>query len=157
MQEAASELKLIYGEASMIGKEFARINLMVSMNLPLEKAWESFALRTGSEDILNYARVLKIAKRSGGDLKAIASHTADIIGDKLRIKEEILTMTAGKQFEQKIMNLIPALIVVYIDRTSPGFFDPLYHGLTGRLIMTGCLAVYAASILLADRILRIEV
>ena len=38
---------------------------------------------------------------------AVISHIAEIIGGKLQVQEEIRTMTAQKQFEQKIMNLIP--------------------------------------------------
>lgn len=40
------------------------------------------------------------------------------------MQEEIRLMTAQKQFEQKIMNLLPLLIVLYIDLTSPGFLTP---------------------------------
>jgi tight adherence protein B len=157
MKEAESELRLMYGDDAMIVREFEMINLQVSMNIPLEKAWESFALRSGNSDIENFAGVIRIAKRSGGDFKRIISHTADIIGDKLSIKEEITTMTSGKQFEQKIMELIPVLIIIYIDRSSPGFFDPMYTTLTGRMIMTACLCIYAAAVWVSGRILNIAV
>ena len=66
-------------------------------------------------------------------------------------------MTAAKQFEQKIMNLIPFFLVLYGDVSSPGFFDMMYQTGAGRGIMTGCLVLYAAAYALAGRILRIEV
>ena len=157
MREAEAELRLVYGEDALIVKEFDMMNLQVSMNIPLEKAWESFAQRTGNNDIENFSRVIRIAKRSGGDLKSIIARTADVIGDKISIKEEITTMTTGKQFEQKIMELIPVLIVFYIDKTSPGFFAPMYESLNGRLIMTACLCIYACAVWVAGRILNIAV
>ena len=157
MKEAESELRLMYGEDAMIVKEFGMIDLQVSMNIPLEKAWEGFAQRSGNPDIENFAGVIRIAKRSGGDLKRIIAHTADIIGDKLSIKEEITTMTSGKQFEQKIMELIPVFIVLYIDRSSPGFFDPMYTTPSGRMIMTACLCIYAAAVWISGKILNIAV
>jgi len=157
MAEAAGELRMLAGGPSMILQEFDRILAAVRTNVPLEKAWEEFALRCGSEDIRNFAEVIRVAKRSDGDLTGIISHTADMISDKLRIKEEILTITSGKRFEQRIMNLIPAAIVLYIDLSSPGFFDPMYGSAAGRLIMTGCLAVYAAAWLLSGRILEVEI
>ena len=76
---------------------------------------------------------------------------------KIQIQEEITTMTAAKQFEQKIMNLIPFFLVLYVDVSSPGFFDMMYQTSAGRGIMTGCLVLYAAAYGLAGRILRIEV
>lgn len=157
MREAEGELRMVYGEDALIVREFDMMNLQVSMNIPLEKAWEGFAQRTGNNDIENFSRVIRIAKRSGGDLKGIIAHTADVIGDKISIKEEITTMTTGKQFEQKVMELIPVLIVLYIDRSSPGFFTPMYASLSGRLIMTACLGIYACAVWVAGRILNIAV
>ena len=46
---------------------------------------------------------------------------------------------------------------VYIDLTSPGFFDIMYRTMAGRLVMSGCLAVYGISLLLARRILQVEI
>ena len=157
LEESESELRLLYGDGSMIVREFSGINHRRSMNIPVEIAWEEFGERSGSEDIRNFARVIRIAKRSGGELASIISRSADVIGDKIRIREEILTVTAAKRFEQSIMNLVPVFIVIYIEATSPGFFDTLYTTFFGRVIMTGCLAVYTGAVFLAKRILDIEI
>ena len=73
-----------------------------------------------------------------------------------QVKEEIRTMTSSVQFEQKIMNGIPFLMIFYIDMTSPGFFGVMYETVLGRLIMTGCLAVYLLSMVLSRKILDIR-
>ena len=80
-----------------------------------------------------------------------------MIGDKVQVKEEILTLTASKRFEQNIMNLIPLIIVLYIDRTSPGFFTLMYTTIIGRIVMTGCLLFYLIALKLSWKILNIEV
>lgn len=49
-------------------------------------------------------------------------HVVHVISDRIQVREEILTMTAEKQFEQRIMNLMPYLIVLYVDLSSPGLF-----------------------------------
>ena len=157
MQESADELKLLLGADAMIVKEFNYINHRVSMNVPIETAWQEFADRTGIDDIRNFVQVIKVAKRSGGEINAIIMRTADTIGDKIQIKEEIITQTSAKLFEQKVMSVIPAAIVIYIDTTSPGFFSVMYEGLPGRMIMSVCLAAYIAAIMIARHILDIEV
>lgn len=157
MRESEGEVKVLFGEESMIAREFAYINHRVSMNIPIETAWEEFAQRTDSEDIRNFARIVKAAKRSGGELNSIIAHSADTIGDKIRIDEEIKTMTAARRLEQTIMDVIPVGIILYIDLTSPGFFDTLYTTPAGRMIMTGCLGIYAAAILISKKVLNIEV
>lgn len=151
------ELKLLYGEQSLIGREFAYLCEQMGMNRPVEQVLWEFGQRSGLEDIQNFAEVFSVAKRSGGDLVSILNHTAQVIADKSQVREEIRTMTASKQFEQRIMNLIPFLIVFYVDMTSPGFFGMMYATAVGRVIMTVCLAVYGAAYWMAGRILDIHV
>ena len=157
MGESTDELKILYGDNALIVKEFEYIEHRVSMNIPIELAWQEFADRSGTDDIRNFVQVLKVAKRSGGELNTIIMRTADTIGDKIQIKEEILTQTSAKRFEQKIMSIIPVVIVIYIEITSPGFFDVMYEGIMGRIVMTACLAVYIAAIILSHKILEIEI
>ena len=94
---------------------------------------------------------------SGGELTDIISQTAGIIRDKIQVQEEIHTMTAARVFEQKIMNGIPFGIILYIDLTSPGFFQTMYHTWLGRICMTVCLGVYVGAVYLAKRILDIPI
>lgn len=151
------ELIVLYGKDGMIVREFTGMIQQIRTNQPVERVLGDFAARSGIEDIRSLAEVLSVAKRSGGDLGGIMRRTAEVIRDKMQVKEEIRTMTASKQFEQRIMNLIPFFIVFYVERSSPGFFDQMYGTALGRTLMSGCLAVYLISFLLARRILDIEV
>ena len=157
LNESIRELELLYGKAGMIVREFSYMSHLVNMNIPIEKAMDEFALRSGLDDVKNFARVLRIAKRSGGEIVPIINHTAEVIGDKVQVREEILTMTAAKRFEQNIMNLIPIFIVLYIDRTSPGFFTVMYTTAAGRIVMTVSLLAYVFALRLSWNILSIEV
>lgn len=77
--------------------------------------------------------------------------------EAIQVQEEIQTMTAARIFEQKIMNGIPFGMILYIDFTSPGFFDIMYGTWMGRLIMTLCLAFYMGAVMLSGKILDIEI
>ena len=98
-----------------------------------------------------------LAKRSGGKLVPVIRRTVQIMEDRIQVKEEIRTLTASRRFEQKIMNGMPVLMVLYIDTTSPGFFDGMYTTMAGRAVMTGCLAVYLLSCWLSGKILDIRI
>ena len=154
--ESLRELQLLFGSDALIVREFEQIAHLISMNVPAERAMDDFAARSGVEEIRNFARILRIAKRSGGELVSIMRHSCDTIGDKIQVKEEILTMTASRRFEQNIMNIAPLLVVVYIDFTNPGFFSVMYTTAVGRTVMTVCLAAYLFSIRLSMKILSIE-
>lgn len=115
------ELSALYGEDGLIVREFSYMVQQIRMNRPVEWALDEFAKRCGMEDVHSFAEVFAVAKRSSGDLGSIMRHTAEIIHDKMQVKEEIATLTASRRFEQKIMNLIPFFIVFYVDSASPGF------------------------------------
>ena len=154
--ESTRELRLLLGGEAYIVREFELLSHLVSMNIPVEKAMDEFAERAGIDDIRNFARVLRVAKRSGGDLVPIMNQTADTISDRIQMKEDILTITASRRFEQNIMNLVPLLLVIYVDFSNPGFFTVMYTTVVGRAVMTGCLAVYLLSVGLSWKILNIE-
>ncbi len=151
------ELILLYGEDGLITKEFLYMIQQIRTNRPVEQLLEDLADRSGLEDIRNFSEVFCVAKRSGGDLGAIMRHTADVIRDKMLVKEEIATLTASRQFEQKIMNLIPFFIVFYVENSSPQFFAQMYETGLGRMLMTGCLITYLIAYVMAKKILDIEV
>lgn len=90
-------------------------------------------------------------------MRGIIANTADIISDKQEIRREIETVVSEKKLEQQIMRYIPFFIMFYISLTSKGYFESLYHNISGWLLMTGALAVYVAACLLSDKILDIEI
>ncbi|WP_331666654.1 type II secretion system F family protein [Lacrimispora sp.] len=154
---SVKELGLLFGEEGMVSREFKHIESQIRMNRPVELALSDFAGRSGLDDVKNFAEVFAAAKRSGGELVLIISHTADVIRDKVQVRQEILTMTASKQFEQKIMSMIPFFIVLYIDLTSPGFFNIMYSTGIGRILMTLCMIIYIAALGISRWIMRIEI
>ncbi|MFR8227562.1 MAG: type II secretion system F family protein [Lachnospirales bacterium] len=157
LKASVNELTMLYGNQGMLVKEFTWMVRQIGLNSTAEEVFEDFSKRSGIEEIQSFVQVFAVAKRSGGELVAIMNKTADSIRDKIQLHEEIRTMTASRQFEQKIMNLLPFFIILYIDITSPGFFDLMYTTGIGRILMTGCLVVYGLAIWIAGRILDIKV
>lgn len=154
---ALRETERIHGKNSMMAEELRLLLRKTRLNQTFEMALEDFADRSGLEDVRNFSDVFLAARKSGGELMKIIARTAEIIGEKIKIQEDILTMTASKRMEQRIMSGIPFLIVFYIEVTSPGFFNILYKTLIGKVIMTMCAGVYLVSCQTTRMILEIEV
>lgn len=155
--EALKETNRIYGQDSMISEELRLMIYKTKVNRTLEEALHDFSKRSGVDDVKSFADVFLAAKVSGGELMKIIARTAEIISEKIRIREDIVTATASRRMEQKIMSVIPIFIVLYMDLTSPGFFDVLYTTIAGRVIMSVCLAVYLGAVWLAKQMLEITV
>ena len=156
-EEAWKDLKLLYKEDALIMREFSYIINQIRMNITVEKALNEFAERTGVEDILNFAEIFSTAKRSGGDLVKVIRSTANAISDKVEVKREIITMVTAKKYEADIMKIIPLGIIFYLQFFSPGFLDPLYHNILGKMVMSILLIAYLCAYYLADKIVAIEV
>ena len=154
---AIPDLSALLGENSYMVEELKQVKRSLAMNRPLEEPLSNFALRSGLDDIHNFSEIFLVAKRSGGELSEIIQHSSSIIHDKLSIHEEILTLSAAKRFEQKIMNCIPFFIILYLNASSPDFFHILYHSIMGRIVMTVALFIYLLAIYLSQKIINIPI
>lgn len=157
LREAYRDMEPLYGAESPIALEMRHIVRGMDNNVMLEKLFYDLGLRSHLPDIMQFADVFLIAKRSGGNLTEILEKTAEVIEQKIDTDKEIQLMISAKKMEQKIMNVVPFLIIFYIGTTSKGFFDVLYHNLAGVMVMTVCLAFYGAAWRLSKKIVEIEV
>lgn len=151
--ESGKDMRLLYGERSLIYRELELIRRGLVINITLEELLKDFAERSNSREIRQFSEVFSIAKRNGGSLPEIIYQTADMIGQKIDVKQEIQTLLSGRQMEQNIMKAMPFGILLYISITYPGYFDMLYHNWQGAAIMTACLVIYLAAYVLSDKIL----
>lgn len=156
-REAYRDVTVMFGKESNISKELFHIAKGLDNNVLLETLLFDLAKRSHIDNILDFAEIFQIAKRSGGDMNTIIQSSVLTICNKIEVKKEIQTLLCAKQLEQKIMNLIPILIILYIQSTSPGFFDPLYHNIVGVIIMSICLAIYGIAYKMAKKITTIQV
>lgn len=156
-KESEKEMTELYGTNACMVQELHQMNLAVAMNQPLEKLFYEFADRSGKEDIQGFAEVFLFAKRSGGNLSKIIQETTDRICDKIEVEREIQTIIAAKKMEQGIMNVIPVLMLGYLNLTAKDFLEPLYGNLFGVCVMTIALVCYLGAIFLASRITDIKV
>ena len=156
-REAIRDIVLLYGKASLMAEELKLLIRRLDNNEQLEDILMNLATRSGVRDISDFADVFQIAKRSGGELRAVIANTVQIISEKQEVRREIQTVMSEKKLELTIMRYIPFFIVFYISITSKGYFEGLYHNLFGWLTMTAGLGIYAAACLLSEKILNIEI
>ena len=152
--ETYEDLRMMYGKETIMTEELKEIRQKLSLRQPLDQLLLDLGRRSGAEDIITFAQIYTTARKSGGNLIQVMRRTAANIGEKMEIQREIQTMIAGKKMEATLMMVIPLLIIVYMQVFSPGFLDPLYEGLAGRLIMTGALGIYIVAVLWSRKIMN---
>lgn len=157
VEDSRRDLRLIYDEKEMIFLELDELIAGLKINTPIEALLKDLGNRSGIEDIKNFANVVAVAKRSGGNLIHIIQKTVNSIGDKIAVEEEIKTMIAAKKLEQKIMMFMPYGIIFYLRITNGGFLEVLYHNTLGIILMTFFLTVIYLADMWAKRIMEIAV
>lgn len=155
--DARKDLLLVYEKDAYILKEIDVILTGLKMNIPLERLLKDFGTRSSIEDIDNFAKVVAVAKRSGGNLIRIIQKTVNSICDKINVEEEIETLITSKKIESKIMMLMPYGILFYLRMANGEFMTPLYHNLIGIAFMTGFLLLIYFSGWWANKIMEITV
>lgn len=156
-EDTLRELPAMYREEDMIMQEFRSMVSQLQMNQNLEDLLQSLAIRSGIEDIRNFAEIFAVSKRSGGNLIAIIRNTVQSISQKNETRKEIQVVLSAKKMEQNMMSVIPCLILFYVQTVSPGFLDSMYHNAAGVFIMSVSLMVYGGAVLWGRKIVDIEV
>ena len=154
---AYPEMLFLYGKNSMICSRLERIGSGMDNHVPLEDLLLNFAEESQVEEIREFSEVFAIAKRSGGNMAEILSRTISMIQSRADVENEIRIMVSARRMEQHIMDVVPFGIIVYIELTSEGYFDSLYHNAAGIAVMSVALTLYLAALALSEKILKIRV
>lgn len=157
IKEAYTEMVILYGRNSYICNELDLMLKKLAINIPIEKIFSDFSIRSQCNDILMFSQILTIAKRNGGDLITIIKSSSQTIAEKIDINREIATVLSSRKYEQNIMSLMPVVIMSYIRLSSDEFFEPVYHNITGILIMSLCLILYLLAIVIGLKFSAVKI
>ena len=154
---AEEDMKQQYGAHSIINQIIKFIKNGMQNNIPLERQLAAIGEKSGIEEIKEFADVFEIVKSGGGNMVHIMEETSLLISRKLETEKEIQVLLSARKLEQKIMNGIPFFFLIYLEITSPGFFEVLYHNITGILFMSVCLLMYLTAYQMSAKIVSIQV
>ena len=155
--ECRKEMQQIYGNKSDFVTELLYMEKQMRVGVPVEQLFLDLGYRCDVEDIRYFGEIFQINRRSGGNLAQMIDKLAKVLGEKSQVKRDIDVAISGKKFEQTIMSFVPGGIIVYMQMTSDGFLDVLYHNAFGVGVMSVCLMVYLFSFWLGRRIVRISI
>lgn len=152
-----NDLRALYGRDSSICQIIMMLKSGRENNIAFSKLWKQIGESLEIDEIREFSQVYEISQHSSGNMASVMDKTADIIVRKIETEKEIAVLLSAKKLEQKIMNIMPFAIMLYISIASPGYFQGLYHTISGVLVMSICLLVYLGAYILSVRIISIEV
>ena len=152
IRSAAEDMERLYGSGDILVRELREILRQMQFQKPAEQLLLELGERSGTEEIRAFGEVLAIGRRSGGNMRHVLERTWKNLCEKIDTEQEIDTVIAAQKYEQKLMSMMPAAIIVYLRFSFPGFLEKLYGNAAGAAVMTGCLALYLTAYLMGRRI-----
>ena len=155
LKEAKNDIDRMF-EGSYMSAELGYMIGRIGLGVRIESVLFDFADRTGIREIRDFATVFAIAKKNGAAFGSSIIRCVNIMEEAKDTEREIEVLLSGKKYEQKIMTLIPVVLIAYLRYSSPDFIAVWYHNLMGIVVMTVCLGAYMGSAVLTGRIMDIR-
>lgn len=152
---AYKDLEAQYTENAYIVQELAELAAGMKNNVTIEDMLSDFGGRSGVEDIENFAVVFSTCYRTGGNLKEVVKRTAEIIGEKLVIAEEIETKLTSNKMQMMVMNVIP-IILVFMMKTMSSDFAEGFTNMVGVIATTFSAGIFMMAYKLGQKIMDIK-
>jgi tight adherence protein B len=157
-KETLKDLVIIYPDPhTAIIKEVENIVKRLEMNDTIEAAVSDFARRAHIEDIETFADVFHICKRTGGNLVEVIKNTSNIINDKIEVRQEINTLLSERKFEQKLLNVLPIVMIILISISADDYIRPVFTTVYGRGVMCAAIVLLVTAYFISKKIMDIKV
>lgn len=145
----------LFGTSSDMAKELIWMKKGMGNGDTLEHLLTDLGRRCPDSALEDFANIFSVISKTGGDWNEIIAKIAGRIMQRIELQEEIAILIHGKKTESRMMCMIPFFILFYMDTTSKGYFDVMYHNVIGVSIMTICMAAYVFAFLSAEKITEI--
>jgi tight adherence protein B len=122
----------------------------------LEQALLNVSARIQSVELDATLTGLLIARQVGGDLPKILETTAATLREMTRLQGVVRTKTAEGKVQLFVVALFPGGLIFGFDLLSPGYFSPLFKEPLGFIIISVCVVLWIAALVIARRVLAVE-
>ncbi len=127
------------------------------LGAPLDQALDSMAKRINSRSVTNALLTLRIGRNTGGDLASILETSASSLRELARLEGVARTKTAEGKTQAFVIGFIPFPLFGSLHWMDPEFFMPLIETFMGHLIVASAGALWLAALLVARKVLVVDI
>ena len=155
--DAVPDMERHYGRDALIVTELKLMLIRQKHSETLDACLADLGKRSQIAEIHEFAQIFSIARQNSGKMRSGIDDTVRMMQEKSDTEAEIAVLISGKKLEQRIMSVIPLLIIGYLRIETAEFLSVLYHNVVGVFVMTVCLCAYIGAYFLGERIVDIKV
>lgn len=154
--EAVSDYKRFHGSDELsCFLDSAVKDFMI--NISTSDVLSGMAEKMQLEDAYAFAKSMSICELTGGNAVEVTEKTTELLVGKIRILCDINASLSGKVFEQKIITIMPFMLLGLFAATAESYLEPLYNTSEGKIIMTIAGVLFLFQWLIGEKIARITV
>ena len=107
--------------------EFARVTRAISLGIPVNRALNDMADRSGSDDLYLVVTAMNIQAETGGNLAQILETITETIRERIRIKREIRVLTSSQRLTGYLLVGMPIMVGFVMSLIRPDYLAPLFQ------------------------------
>ncbi|PLS06922.1 type II secretion system F family protein [Neobacillus cucumis] len=140
-----------------LGPEFERVIRQAGLGVPLEEVFEDLVVRIPNKELEVVVQAILAQRKSGGNLAELLETMEETIRGRVRILEELHTLTAQGRMSAWIITLLPVGLGLYLALVNKEYFQPmLVHPLGWIMLFIGSVSILIGWMAI-QRIIKIEV
>ncbi|MGG2025720.1 type II secretion system F family protein [Gottfriedia sp. S16(2024)] len=140
-----------------LGPEFERVVREVGLGVSFEKAFHDLVDRLPNKELEVVIQAILAQRTSGGNLAELMETMEDTIRGRIRILEELKTLTAQGRMSAWVITLLPVGLAFYLYFFSADYFRPMLHHPLGIVMIFAASNSCLIGWLIIQKIIKIEV
>lgn len=141
---------------SPIKEEFDIIAKDLNYGLDLTTVFSRFYDRVKVDEIKYITSSLSLLNKTGGNIVSVFNMIEKHFYDKLKIKNELASLTSSSKMLYRILTFIPFVFVIVIVILNPTYFNPLITTKIGLVLDIIMLLMYGLYIIIIKKVLKVE-
>jgi tight adherence protein B len=113
--------------------------------------------RVGSRQFDSALSAILIGRQLGGNLPQILDTTASTFREMGRLEGFVRSKTAEGKAQLWVLAIFPFAIMYALNAVQPGYFQPLTDSVIGYILATGAGVFWVASIVVARKVLAVDI
>ncbi len=140
-----------------ISTELAQTVHETNIGSSIDQAFLDLSERLESYDLDLVVTAILVQRASGGNLAEILATVAETMRERVRIRNEIVTLTAQQKLTGIVIGLMPVGVGGLFLLVSPEYITPLWTESVGKMALGFAVVLESVGIMLIQRILDIDV
>lgn len=139
-----------------MGREVQLVVNEVNLGNTLESALDNMQRRVASPDFELVVTAVLIQRQVGGDLASILDTISETIAERVRMRREVMTLTAQGRASAWVVACIPIGLALAISVLNPDYLKPLLETDIGRMFIVAAVVLELVGFMIIYRIVNIQ-